>query len=540
MHYQSFNFWKVTKLLEINKLLTQSLKLEDVLKNVITAASELISISDTLIIYLYDEKEEKLRLAEGKGIQKERLKNVAFSKGESIAGKVFKDKQSKLFKSENEIDYYMSNMSEENYRHYFEGVHNRKIKSTFSVPIINNNKCLGVLVVNNFKKDGIFTSSDMQVIEVVADQSAIAIDNSQVYHHLKEKNDLLSQSTFMHKQFYQLMIEGGGIEKILHLLGDIIGSSVSYNPDIYNEQFNDVFPIVRGNEVLGNIELTKPFDTYKPMEQIAIEHASLSIALELIKANALFEKEMHFRGEAFHQLMHGKSKLNLDDVLKFMHWEKDSRLQCIIIEGSEEPLWVEGKLVDKENFVHTVEEVTNSICGQCFIFTHTFQLIIVIPKNYENIAYKVVKTIKKRWDAKKNMLFGIGRESYNKEISSSYNEAIRSIEYAKSNYIEIVEYAKLGFERLLHELDEETINIFIQDKLNGLFSLDKSYLETLEAFIKNDKKQKETARFLHIHVNTLYYRLKKIEKILNVDLNNEKEWLDIVIAIKLIGEDNKE
>ncbi|WP_084078034.1 helix-turn-helix domain-containing protein [Ureibacillus massiliensis] len=47
------------------------------------------------------------------------------------------------------------------------------------------------------------------------------------------------------------------------------------------------------------------------------------------------------------------------------------------------------------------------------------------------------------------------------------------------------------------------------------------------------KNHKETAKELHIHGNTLYYRLKKIEEILKIDLNNEKEWVDIVIATQL-------
>src|SRR5690625_4986930 len=97
---------KAEKLLEINKLLTQSLKLEDVLRNVIKAASELIEVSDVLIIYLYDEETNTLRFAEGEGVLKNKLKKIRFKPGESISGKVFVERKSKLFVSEQEIDMY--------------------------------------------------------------------------------------------------------------------------------------------------------------------------------------------------------------------------------------------------------------------------------------------------------------------------------------------------------------------------------------------------------------------------------------------------
>src|SRR5699024_861585 len=128
------------KLLHINKVLTESLQLDEVLQNLIMSAKELIDVSDVLIIYLYDEKTDKLYLAEGHGIDKFALKKVAFSPGESITGKVFVDIKSKLFTSESEIDFFMNNMQHDNFLYYSQGVRHRRMKSAFCVPIINKKK----------------------------------------------------------------------------------------------------------------------------------------------------------------------------------------------------------------------------------------------------------------------------------------------------------------------------------------------------------------------------------------------------------------
>ncbi|MGY0691378.1 helix-turn-helix domain-containing protein [Virgibacillus sp. FSP13] len=540
-NYSNLSLEKSVNLLEINKLLTQSLKLEEVLQNVIISASKLISVSDTFIIYLYDENTHKLRFAEGKGIYKDTLQQIAFSPGESIAGLVFKNKKPKLFKSEEEIDACMSNMSAVNYHHYYNGVYRRKIKSTICVPILNKDRCLGVIVVNNFKQDGIFTESDMQVIKAVADQSAIAIDNSNVYYSLKEKNDLLLQSTTIHKKFYKLIIEGGGIDKILSLLESIINTKVSYQLTSFYTKGDAVFPIVRRNEVLGLLELEKAFQSYTEMEQIAIEHASSTIALELIKDNALFEKELYFRREVFNQLLEGLSMDDLHRVLDYINWERKWNMQCIIVEGKQEPLWDQVKLIDKEWFVRSIEDISKSICGRSFVFTSAFQLIIVVPKIGEDFIDQIISSIELKWGARKGLIFGIGRETTIRELSTSYNEAISSIRYAKSNKdINVVEYAKLGIERVLHEVEPTTIEMFISDKLSGLLKMDYHFIETLRTLIKHNKNHKKTAKALHIHANTLYYRLKKIEEVLNISLNDEKEWLDLVIAIRLFVASNKE
>ncbi|MGP4105945.1 helix-turn-helix domain-containing protein [Virgibacillus sp. L01] len=537
---QFINVQKAKRLLEINKMLTKSLKLDEVLRNVIEAAKELIEVSDTLIIYLYDEPTGKLYLAEGEGIDKENLSKIAFSPGESITGKVFEERKSKLFKSEEEIDSYMQDMSEQNYKYYYRGVQNRKIKNAFCVPILNKDHCLGVLVVDNFEEDHAFTETDMKVIEVVADQSAIAIDNSNVYRRLKEKNDLLSQSTLIHNQFYKLIIRGDGIDKVLNLLESIINSKVTHQATIFYENKETAYPIVRGNEVLGILELEQPFHQFSRMDQVAIEHASLTIALELVKNNALFEKELHFREEVFNQLLEGLSSDDLQRALQYNQWDETWNLQCVIIEGKAGPLWNQEKLTDKEWFVRTIEQVIASISSNSFILTKAYQLILVVPKISDNVVDSVVKNIDAQWDGKKQLIYGIGRETTIDHLAHSYKEAVQSVGYAKSNpTAKVVEYAKLGIERLLHEVDQDTIQMFMYDKLSSVLNLNRSFIDTLECFINLNKNHKEVAKALHIHPNTLYYRLKKIEEVLRIDLNNEKDWVDLVIAMRLYMAGNK-
>lgn len=533
------DLYKANKLLEINKMLTQSLQLNEILYNLIQAASELVEVADVIIIYLYDEETKTLRFAKGAGVDEEALARVAFGEGESITGKVFVDQRAKLFTSQLEIEDYMKDITEENSRYYHEGVQQRNVKSVFCVPIVKREKCLGVVVVNNYQQDGIFTTEDMNVIEIVAGQSAIAIDNAKVYKHLRQQNQLLEKSISIHSAFYRLIIEGQGIDNALSLLERMIGCPVSFHSYLEENEDQHVFPIRKGTDTLGNLILDKPFEHFTKMEQITIEQASLFIALELIKENALYEKEIHFREQVFNHLMEGISGKELEYGLNYVKWNNETTVQCLIMEGNKKPLWAVDHLIGKEQLVKSVERTLQTETFSPLIFTRAFQLIIIIPTSPKQSIRDMVDDISRVWRGNQDIIYGIGRETTIQELSVSYKEATRSIGYAKRYNIPIVEYSMLGIERLLYEVDQDLLERFMHDKLHRLQTVDQSVIDTLQLFITFNKNHKRTAEALHIHPNTLYYRLKKVEELLEIDLTNEKDWIDLVIAFQIYVEHNE-
>ncbi|MCD9023795.1 PucR family transcriptional regulator [Cohnella silvisoli] len=116
---------------------------------------------------------------------------------------------------------------------------------------------------------------------------------------------------------------------------------------------------------------------------------------------------------------------------------------------------------------------------------------------------------------------------YSKAIHS-YQEALTVIQI-KEKFPEEMNsvhwYADLGFYRLLPAiLKEKRDHCYENECLQKLYSYDLEHngnlLRTLEIYLSNDCRMKETAEFLHIHDNTLNYRLKRISEIGGIDLNN--------------------
>ena len=66
-----------------------------------------------------------------------------------------------------------------------------------------------------------------------------------------------------------------------------------------------------------------------------------------------------------------------------------------------------------------------------------------------------------------------------------------------------------------------------------------SFMATLEAYLMHNKSLLKTANKLFIHKNTMTYRLKCIEKIVKMDLNDPDERLSILLSciiLRILGE----
>ncbi|MFC0470366.1 helix-turn-helix domain-containing protein [Halalkalibacter kiskunsagensis] len=529
------NHEKMTKLLEITKLLTKSLKIETVLDTLVKAANDLIEISDTVILYLYHPEENTLKVAEGVGINRNMMDNIAFAPGESITGKAFLNKKSYLFAEEGDVKKNMESMSERNFHFYFQGVYERQVKSAFCVPLLYQEKCLGVLLVDNFENEGRFTEDDMSIIEMIADQSAIAIVNSDLFRTIKEKNQQLEHSFEIHQKFTNVSLEGGGIGTIISLLSRILGMITKFTEQKGADVRNNIFPIIRGKETLGYIQVEKDLNMLNTLEQVALEHAATALSLEIVKQNAFYEKELHFREEVFQQIVDGVPSGDLKQITKHFNWNTEWDFVCIVMEGKENPLWKEQAIRDKERFIRSTEEISRSVSQFSFVFTRGFRVILVVPvTEKEDVVGKITTFIEGKWAIYKGIVYGVGRTGSLFQLGNSYREAVDAVRYGKVAGTEkVITYSKLGVERLIQKVDQTTLDYYVQDKLGDLFSMESVYFTTLTCFIEANKNHKRTVEQLHIHPNTLYHRLKKIERTLQISLERDDDWINLVVAYRI-------
>jgi len=152
-------------------------------------------------------------------------------------------------------------------------------------------------------------------------------------------------------------------------------------------------------------------------------------------------------------------------------------------------------------------------------------------------ALKEIKeAIKKRMDGL-SVSVGIGA-SYKdlKMMKQSLNEAELAIDSAKCQGLDdtITKYKDIGIYGLLFSVKNKNVleNYFL-DTLGSISNNDKenNLLQILEMYLNENCNITITAEKLFLHRNTLKYKIKKIEELLNCDLHNFEDCMKIKIAL---------
>ncbi len=150
-----------------------------------------------------------------------------------IAGKVFTEKKSII-----------TNLGGKDPR--FDSLKsNNEISSLICVPLIAKGECIGIINITNKKNGKLFNKKDLEFIEALANQAAIAVDNAQLYE-LATKDGLTK--LYIHRHFYFLLeSEIKRVQRYRHVLSLLM-------MDIDNfKSVNDTYGHLIGDMVLKEI-----------------------------------------------------------------------------------------------------------------------------------------------------------------------------------------------------------------------------------------------------------------------------------------------
>ena len=167
------------RLLEVTRTLTSTLELPVLLQTIIAAAAELTD-TEAASILLLDANSGQLRFEATSNAEVIQMENIMVPLEGSIAGSIFSSKQPLII-----------NDTAADPRHF------RKVdsqtafltRSILGVPLISKDKPIGVLQALNKKNDLPFDDSDVQTLETLAAQAAIAIVNARLF----QQSDLIAE-----------------------------------------------------------------------------------------------------------------------------------------------------------------------------------------------------------------------------------------------------------------------------------------------------------------------------------------------------------
>lgn len=226
---------QVVQLHELAKALTSSLDVEEVLQAIMDKIEQLLS-PDTWSLLLVDEEASELSFQIVKGQGSERLKGVRFQMNQGIAGWVAMHGEAVVVPDVSSDPRFWDEADE---------ITQQKTHSLVCVPVLMQDRTLGVIEILNYHGHRDFDEYDMELLQALADYVAIALQNafhmkriheltitddltglfnSRQYHNVLERE--LSRAKRYAFQFSLLFIDLDHFKQVNDTHGHLVGSSV--------------------------------------------------------------------------------------------------------------------------------------------------------------------------------------------------------------------------------------------------------------------------------------------------------------------------
>ena len=125
------------------------------------------------------------------------------------------------------------------------------------------------------------------------------------------------------------------------------------------------------------------------------------------------------------------------------------------------------------------------------------------------------------------------------DLSSAFRETSLALQVGKLFYSEqtVFPYNELGIGRLIYQLPVSICERFLEEIFGKKIpeAFDDETTATINRFFQNNLNIAETSRQLHMHRNTLIYRLEQIQKRTGLDLRTFEDAMTFKIATMVIN-----
>lgn len=314
-----------------------------------------------------------------------------------------------------------------------------------------------------------------------------------------------------------------------------------------------IAPIVVGGVARGYLSLLGPAEELDSLDTLVADHGAAACGLEMAKIKAVSETEKRFRGSFIEAVLMGA--LPEREIVQWaeragydiarphaaivMMWASEPhpsmrRLETLVNgEIAHAGLAALTRVLDDEVTIFCAEDRQDSARG-----ASTGRRAEPGEPSARGLADAICRRAADEFPNAR-LACGVGRAAAPVDAwRTSYREATQALAMARRlNESAPLFFGDLSVYRLLFKVESEAeLAGFCQEVLGRLAAYDEAHdgtlLETLAAYFANNGNLSKTAQALFIRRNSLLYRMKRIEEIGGLDLNNAETRLATQLALK--------
>ena len=583
---------QLKSLIHVSNVINSSLDIDTIFDSILNEAISAVEAAGGGSIWVFDKNQNLLIAKSAQGVFYPHIfKSIKLSSDESMTGMTFTAKKCLTFRNDEKIKHALNTLTLYNRDLLDKSIPNNfYFTSVISSPILQKGECIGVITLDSFEQSLHFKQEDINLLEAISHQAAIALEKSSLYCEKEKTVRKLSQSIEIHRNLANIVVNGEGIQSIMDYIHKTIGQYFFLFNDIgelmtsaCHSSFTDgmtdyiiqyakqiilslenshtvaditlhdenyqliVFSLGSKLKSLGALMMLSKYKMGE-VDIAALEHACSVIALELVKEQAVFETQQRLRGEFVTKLFSGHMDETLIQKAKYLNFDPNRNYIAIIInvedKENKQKAIGESAII---NLLHLANKILLERNSQGMAVRSENQIVALLSfqskLSSSNSAAKV-KELAEKLHHEINIKYreidvsiGIGRMKPGLNfVHESFKEATQCIKFLKNYHFDhhVLYYTDLGVQRFILRNSEEELLDFIQEVLGPLIQYEQSrkgeLLNTLMAYLDQNQHIKKTADLLHVHTNTLNYRLKRIEEILLTDLTDSQQLFNIHLA----------
>lgn len=286
-------------------------------------------------------------------------------------------------------------------------------------------------------------------------------------------------------------------------------------------------PIIADIHFFGWILLAKQERKDEDLPMEFIHYSSVILSLSFLNQYAPFILEIQEKSR-YIDILSGKINVPEEDFIdttKMLGLSSDKRTRILIVKQN----------ADISKFLYDqIQILTKNVDKKAIVLLNQNEIVFFIHPDQRlseerSLAQCIhlIERIAQYWESVEvNWHAGISQTvDHMQDFKDAYCEAALCLKKAERTRQKIVTYDHLGLDKLLALIpDPRKLTRLSDSLLLPLQRYDKKnhthMQKTLYYFLKNNRNKTLTAQDLYIHQNTLNYRLDRIEKLLNVHLDN--------------------
>ena len=564
---------QLDQLLVTARRVAESLDLDTVLTAIVDDATTLLG-ADSGDILLWDRERDVLRVVAVSNFPPDMLGfEMAFGEGLSS--------QAILTRQAVEVEDYAT------YEHRVRALDRYVFGSVLCAPLLFRGAAIGAINVHARGRRHHFPTGSADLLAAFAGHAAIAIDHARRYENevnlgrdLAETNRELTRLLTVQQRLAEHVLLDGGPTGIATLLAEDLGRDVVIQDHLHRliagaapgggdgwRRLLDGAPVdgrdgtarepfavaVRiGREVAGHLLLSSERDL-SPIDRALVDAGTTGIALAFAKVRAAIEVEERLRGEAAADLLngtYGNEEAIAARAARLGYDLGEPRDMLVIHESSEADGEDLSTLASHDRQRRHLDVVRERLAGRAprsLAVLHAGSIVVLASGARPNDPD--VRELARDLQAAVAGIAGAGpvtvavadRCERPDDYAPAFEVARDSIELMLKlgRGGTVVGTSELGpYGLLLRASTRDDLEAFARRTLRPLIDHDIAHggdlLHTLRAFLEEDRVQRRAAARCFVHVNTIVYRVRRIEELLGVDLGDPTAVFDITLALRIL------